>query len=205
MSDALQPIDEPGSAQGVGNNAANAHVDVDAGQAAAAVQPAQQDAVDTLLPEAHLASLPPDVLRHILCTLSLSQRAKLRQSGFQSLAEAVVEFDSELLRSVSEVESSRGTEEDDEEQDAVILDALRREMVDTISKKRWLESTSASTNNSDCTYPKERPCHLRRLTKGKFNAKVEDLNNSTRKYRRQIGAYSKAKLIDGHIWVLYSS
>lgn len=70
MSNILQPI-EPGdeaSPQGAGHAAAaNA-----AAQPAAAVLPAQQEAVDTLLPEAQLASLPPDVLRRILCTLPLS-------------------------------------------------------------------------------------------------------------------------------------
>lgn len=195
MDNALQPI-EPGddaSAQGAGNSAENAA----AAQPAAAVLPAQQEAVDILLPEAQLASLPPDVLRRILCTLPLSQRAKLRKSGYAALAEAVAEFDIELLRSVFEVESSReatATTGDD-----AIFDALRREMVDTVSKKRWLDTASGPTNNSDCTCPQDRPCHLRRLTKGDFNAQC------ARKNGRHLGSYSKAKLIDGHILVLYSS
>lgn len=202
MNNALQPIGsgDDASAQGAGNAAANANANA---AQPAAVLPAQQEAVDTLLPEAQLASLPPDVLRRILCTLLLSQRVKLRKSGYAALAEAVAEFDSELLRSVFEVESSR--EAPSTTGDDAIFDALRREMVDTVSKKRWLDSTSGITNNSDCTHPKDRPCHLRRLTKGDFNAPVDDLNKSTRKYRRENGAYSKAKLIDGHIWVLYSS
>ena len=205
MSNVLQPIEQEAeaSAQGAENGAENAAPNAAAAQPAAAVLPAQQEAVDVLLPEAQLASLPPDVLRRILCTLPLSQRAKLRDSGYAALAEAVAEFDSELLRSVFEVESSReatATTGDD-----AIFDALRREAVDTISKKRWLDATSGPTNNSDCTHPQDRPCHLRRLTKGDFNAPVNDLKRSTRKYQRENGAYSKAKLIDGHFWVLYSS
>lgn len=154
-----------------------------------------------------LATLPPEVLRRVLCTLPLSERAKLRQTGYKSLAKSVSDFDTQLMRSVFDSESSRIVPPDHEDsEDKAVYDALRRDVVATVEHRRWLDTpSSSSTQTQETGQASHKKCHLRRLTKGDFLGPVQDGNNwNYDGFTRTNGYYDDAKLIDGHIWVLYS-
>lgn len=149
--------------------------------------------------------LPPEVDRHVLSWLSLASRGRLRQCS-TSTFRMVESFDLELLRSSSGEQRSSET----------------NELVAEIELKRWMPvesssvSTSAAENNDDSTAENNNdaevlpgPSNLRRLTRGAFLDEPSlsasyDYYDYSSSPDRQYRFYDSAKLVDGHLLVLYS-
>mmetsp|Transcript_15053 Transcript_15053/g.32644 ORF Transcript_15053/g.32644 Transcript_15053/m.32644 type:complete len:936 (+) Transcript_15053:34-2841(+) len=166
-----------------------------------------------------LVSLPPEVICRILLHLPLSSRSTLRRCGSIALRKFVASFDRNLLKSScrnlpphnpdASVSTSLGhTDEHDNDGS----DALRRELINIVEDARWLsrlrgaqEVDQSSLQMHDEKAATPGPCHLRRLTKGDFLADPDNRwNPDNGPYKRKHNFYSDAKLIDDHIWVLYS-
>jgi hypothetical protein len=139
--------------------------------------------------------LPTGILQNILGYLPLTSRAHLSCSGNKLLYDLVQSFNYNLITTHSPSSSS---------QDAV-FNAKRGELINIIEKCKWLPNDNDDNNKS----------HLHRLTKGDhlaipdqviFNTHGWDSDeyNSDTKYKRKFKFYSDGKLIDDHLWVLYS-
>ncbi|KAL7526620.1 hypothetical protein ACHAXR_006235 [Thalassiosira sp. AJA248-18] len=150
-------------------------------------------------PPSHLAALPPEILTRILVHLPLSSRANLRRSGSE-LRRLVDSFERDLIVAPSSSTLGNGDNDDVD----VAYHAARREMISFVEDERWLPKLRSDSQVGDDVVPG--PCNLRRLTSGDHLA--EPINwhvwDPEGPYKRQNRTYAKGKLIDDHIWVLYS-
>lgn len=139
--------------------------------------------------------LPTGILQNILGYLPLTSRAHLSCSGNKLLYNLVQSFHHNLITTHSP------------SQDAV-FNAQRDELINVIEKCKWLPKDNDDNNNNYIS-------HLHRLTKGDHLAIPDqvilnthgwdsDEYNSDKKYKRKFKFYSDGKLIDDHLWVLYS-
>jgi hypothetical protein len=142
--------------------------------------------------------LPTGILQNILGYLPLTSRAHLSCSGNKLLYDLVQSFNYNLITTYHSPSSS---------QDAV-FNAQREELINIIEKRKWLRKDNNDNNNNYKS-------HLHRLIKGDhlaipdqviFNTHGWDSDeyNSGDKYKRKFKFYSDGKLIDDHLWVLYS-
>ena len=142
-----------------------------------------------------ISDLPTGILQNILGYLPLTSRANLSCSGNKLLYNLVQSFHHNLITTHS-LSSS---------QDAV-FNAQREELINIIEKRKWLAKDIDDSNNYIS--------NLHRLTKGDHLAIPYQVILNTHgwdsdeyksdKYRRGYKFYSDGKLIDDHLWVLYS-